>query len=295
VGDDYTHTLDADLTANFSGPFNAYLDSEQNLDSITFDKSWFDFNTLTSIQNRGLGLDLGATYKLLNDKLMVSASLTDLGYIKWNREVTNLTAKGQFVFNGLDMTDVLNGTKDFEDVGKELLDSLKDSFNLVKTNAPFTTWLAPGLTLGGSFNLNKSISFGLLSYSRFIGKQVRESLTLSANVNLSNAFSFSLGYSLQNQRADNLGAGIAFRASIFQFYFISDRIPVSWDRLKVSEKVGRLISLNWTEQNHKDQNRSIYMPSNWNTLNLRLGMNLSFGNKGNKKNDKPMIQNEQTF
>ena len=277
VNEDYSHTLDADLTANLSGPFNAYIDNNQNLDSITYDDSWFTFNTLTSIQNRGLGLDLGATYKLLNDKLMVSASLTDIGYIKWNRDVTNLTVKGQFVFDGLDMTDVIDGTKDFEDVGNELLDSLKNSFDLTDTNEPFTTWLAPGLALGGSYNLNKSISFGILSYSRFIGKQVREALTLSANLNLTNAFSFSLGYSFQNQRADNLGAGIAFRASIFQFYFISDRIPVSWDRLKI------------------DTNSSIVVPANWNTINLRLGMNLSFGNKVKKKNDKSIIQNEQTF
>lgn len=277
VTEDYTHTLDMDLTANFSGPFDAYIGNDQNLDSITFDDSWFNLNTLTGIQNRGLGLDLGATYKLLNNKVMVSASLTDIGYIKWNRDVTNLTAKGQFVFDGLDMTDVINGTKDFEDVGNDLLDSLKNSFNLTDTNEPFSTWLAPGLTLGGSYNLNKSISFGILSYSRFIGKQVRESLTLSANVNLSNAFSFSLGYSLQNQRADNLGAGIAFRASIFQFYFISDRIPVSWNRLMI------------------DTNTDVVMPANWNTINLRLGMNLSFGNKVKKKNDKSIIQNEQTF
>jgi hypothetical protein len=277
VNEDYTHTLDADITANLSGPFNVYTDKENNLDSIIFDDSWFNFNTMTSIENRGLGLDLGATYKLLNDKVVVSAALTDIGFIRWKRDATNLTAKSHFVLDGIDMTDVINGSKDFGDVGKELLDSLKNSFTLTQTYDPFTTWLAPGLTLGGSYSLNKSISFGVLSYSRFIGKQVRESLTLSANVNLSNAFSFSFGYSLQNQRADNLGAGIAFRAGIFQFYFLSDRIPVSWDRLKLSES------------------SNIVLPSNWNTLNLRLGMNLSFGNKVNKKNDKPMIQNEQTF
>ncbi|HAM08892.1 MAG: hypothetical protein A2X05_13970 [Bacteroidetes bacterium GWE2_41_25] len=277
VSDDYTHTLDADFTVSLSGPFDTYIGNDQNLDSITYDDSWFSFNTLTSIQNRGLGLDLGATYKLLNNKVIVSAALTDIGYIRWNRDVTNLTAKGNFVFNGLDMTDVINGTKEVEDVGNELLDSLKNSFNLTDTNEPFTTWLAPGLTLGGSYNLNKSISFGLLSYTRFIGRQMRESLTLSANMNLTNAFSFSLGYSLQNHRADNFGAGIAFRASIFQFYFVSDRIPVSWDRLKT------------------DSNSNIVVPANWNTVNLRLGMNLSFGNKVKKKDNKPLIKNDQTL
>jgi hypothetical protein len=82
---------------------------------------------------------------------------------------------------------------------------------------------------------------------------------------------------LQNQRADNFGAGIAARAGIFQVYFISDRIPISWDRLKL------------------DESTNIVVPANWNTINLRLGLNLSFGNKVKKKNDQPMIRNEQTF
>jgi hypothetical protein len=31
------------------------------------------------------------------------------------------------------------------------------------------------------------------------------------------------------------------------------------------------------------------MPSSWNTVHLRLGMNLVFGNRVEKKNDKPMV------
>jgi hypothetical protein len=278
VNEDYSHTINADFTVNLSGPFSVYTDDAGNLDSLVFDDNYLSsLNAFTTFENKGLGLDLGATYKLLNDKVMVSASLTDLGYIKWKRDVTNLTTKGQFVFDGLDMTNVVGGDEDFADVGDELLDSLKNSFELTQTYDPYTTWLAPGLTLGGSYNINKSISFGVLSYSRFIGKQVREALTLSANLNLSNALSLSLGYTLQNQRADNFGAGLAFRAGIFQFYFISDRIPVSWDKLKL------------------DSSSTVVVPANWNTLNLRLGMNLTFGNKVRKKNDKPLIQNEQTL
>jgi hypothetical protein len=278
INEDFTHIINADFTANFSGPFSVYTDKSGNLDSLSFDDDYFtSFSAFSSFENRGLGLDLGATYKLLNDKVMVSASLTDLGYIRWKRDVTNLNTKGQFVFDGLDMTNVVGGGEDFADAGDKLLDSLKSSFELTQTYDPYTTWLAPGLTLGGSYNLNKNISFGLLSYSRFIGKQVREALTLSANLNLSNALSFSLGYTMQNHRADNLGAGLAFRAGIFQFYFISDRIPVSWNRIKL------------------DGSSSVVVPSNWNTFNLRLGINLTFGNKVKKKNDKPLIKNEQTF
>lgn len=278
IDENYNHTIYADFTANFSGPFNVSMDNEDNLDEISFDDSYFkSLKAFTNMENTGLGIDLGATYKLLNDRVLVSASLIDIGYIKWKHNVTNLSTKGNFVFDGLDISDVVGGNEDFADVGDRLIDSLKNAFVLTQTNDPFTSWMAPGLILGGSYILNKNFSLGLLSYSRFIGKQVRESLTFSANMNLSNALSVSLGYSLQNHRVDNFGAGIAFRASIFQFYLISDRIPVSWNKLKFDESSATIV------------------PANLNTISLRLGMNLTFGNNVGKKNDKPMIPNEQTF
>jgi hypothetical protein len=42
----------------------------------------------------------------------------------------------------------------------------------------------------------------------------------------------------------------------------------------------------------KNDNSTIVIPANWNTVNLRLGMNLVFGNRNKEKNDKPMIQVE---
>jgi len=95
INEDFSHTINADFTANFSGPFSVYTNKAGNLDSLVFDDDYFtSFNAFASFENRGLGIDLGATYKLLNDKVMVSASLTDLGYIRWKKDVTNLTTKG---------------------------------------------------------------------------------------------------------------------------------------------------------------------------------------------------------
>lgn len=279
VSDDYTHTLDADVTANISAPLNVYTGADGKIDSVIFDDSRFDsgkgiFDVITGTKNYGLGLDVGATYDVF-DKLVVSASITDLGYIKWKRDVSNITVKSQFVFSGIDVNDIANGSKTFDDVANELLDSLEDSFDVTTTHSPYTTWLSPGLTLGGNYSLTNDLSFGLLSYTRFIGKQVKESLALSANVNLGNAFSLSLGYSIQNHRADNLGAGLALRAGVFQFYLLTDRVPIVWERIKM------------------DDGSSVVAPGNWNTVNIRVGMNLVFGNKVKKKNDKPMIQNDQ--
>lgn len=273
VNNDYSHTLDADLNVNISGPITINKNSNNGIDSIssvTVDNSKLKTaGFFLGQKNMGLGLDVGATYNI-TDKFVVSAAITDLGFIRWARDVTNIQAKSQFEFSGLNMLDVINGTKTLKQLGTDMQDSLKKSFVVSDSKAPFTTYLPFGVTLGGCYELSRRFSLGLLSYSKVIGTQIRESLTLSANVNLGNALSTSISYSAANTQYDNLGAGLAFRAGIVQFYLISDRIPVMWNIIKVN-------------------NTNVPLPSNWNTINLRLGMNLVFGNNIRKKNDKPML------
>jgi hypothetical protein len=266
--------MNADLSVNISAPVDVYMDDNHNIDSIIFDNSAFHSgrgrkNFFLGTGNFGLGLDVGATYTI-SDRLVVSAAVTDIGYIKWKKNVTNLRAQGQFEFSGLSMVDVLKGTKTFKEVGNEMLDSLKNAFVVSETADPFATWLPVGVTFGGSYNLSRDFSLGLVSYSRIIGKQIREAFTLSANVNIGNSLSTSVSYTLANHRADNLGAGISFRAGVIQIYMLTDRIPLTWNKIK--------------------GDKTIMLPANWNTINLRLGMNLVFGNRIGKKDDIPMVE-----
>ncbi len=277
VNDDYSHTFDANLAVNISGPVNVNMDSKNNVESIKVDDSSFKtssglINFLSGQKNIGVGTDIGATYDL-TDRIVLSASVTDLGFIRWTRDITNLKANNQFEFSGLDMLDVINGTKTLSELGNDYVDSLKNAFTVSKTKSAYTTYLPFGISLGGNYSVTKQFSVGLLSYSKFIGNQIREALTLSANINLGNALSTSISYTAENHQYDNLGAGLAFRAGIAQFYLVTDRIPIMWDRLQ------------------KD-NSNILLPANWNTINLRLGMNLVFGNRSKEKSDRPMIQIE---
>jgi hypothetical protein len=274
VDDDYSHTLDANLTVNMSGPVNVSMDSKNNISKVTFDDNRFKTATgvkdfLTGSGNMGFGMDIGASYDL-NDRIVLSAAVTDLGFIRWKKDVTNLKADNSFKFSGLNLLDVINGTKTIEELGTDMRDSLKNAFVVSNTKAAYTTYLPLGVSVGGSFNVTKKFSVGLLSYSRVIGQQIRESLTLSANLNIGNALSASLSYTAENHRYDNLGAGIAFRTGVTQFYLLSDRIPVTWYRIT-------------------DKNSNVIIPSNWNTVNIRFGMNIVIGNRVREKSDKPMV------
>lgn len=275
VNDDYSHTLNADLMVNFSAPLSVSMTADNKIDNFTFDDSRFDNRSgivdfLTNTGNIGFGFDLGATYDI-SDKFIVSASVTDIGFIKWKTDLTNLQAESSFEFSGLNMVNVINGTMSFDSLANEMLDSLKNSFIVSDTKNPFTTYLPYGITFGGRYNLTKNFSVGLLSYSRIIGKQIREALTLSANVNLGNTLSASFAYTAANHRYDNLGVGLALRAGFFQFYTIVDRIPVIWNKIIT------------------EGGDNFPVPVSWNMINARLGFNLVFGNKIKSKTDKPMV------
>jgi hypothetical protein len=287
VNNDYSHVIDADMIVNLSAPGTVIMDADNNIEDFKFDSTRFDktskiINYLLKPGNIGLGLDVGAEYSF-SDRFRASAAITDLGFVKWKRDITNLQAESHFDFTGIDLTDIYKREISFDSLLAELGDSLLNSFSTSTESTPFTTYLPFGISAGASYNLTKNFSLGLLSYTKFIGKQVKESLTLSANVNMGNAFSTTVAYTAANHRYDNIGLGLAFRGALFQIYLLADRIPVTWNKI-VSEDFDtpRPVSFLFGEN-------SIPVPSSWNTIHFRFGMNLSFGNKIKKKNDKPMV------
>lgn len=270
VSDDYMHTLEADLSMNIAGPVEVIRDAEDKFEDLEFD----DDQMLNSVmlkgkKNMGFAFDIGATY-MLTKKVMLSAAVTDLGFIRWKNNVTNLRTSDSFGFSGLDITGIINDEKTFDDVTDELLDSLKESFTLTESYDPFTTVLPLGVNLGASYDLSRNFSLGLLSSSRIVGKQIREALTLSANLRLGSMVSTSLSYTAANHRFDNIGAGLMLRLSIFQFYLVTDNIPVAWNKLVSYDDDSRTES-------------AILLPDNWNTIDLRFGMNLVFGHRKSRK------------
>jgi hypothetical protein len=263
VDGDFAHTLVADMTYNFSLPHTVGNDHNAFFPDIQTND--LELKNILETGNMGFGLDLGATYSL-GKRIMLSAALTDIGFIKWKTNISNQAIKGQYTFNGLDLTEVLNGNKSMDEAGQAIIDSLDSHFNAVNTANPFTTYLPYGFTAGASFNLTKNIGLGVLSYSRFIGTQVKQTLTLSANINLGNALSTTVSYTAANHRYDNIGAGLSFRLGWMQIYAATDRIPIVWNKLVVD--------------NGKN---TIMLPASWNCADFRIGMNFVFGNRPRKE------------
>jgi len=268
VNEDGTNTLDANMALDISGPVHFFLDSENHIENAEFADEQFDsskgvINFLTNTRNAGFGLDLGAEYAV-NDRITLSAAITDVGFIKWKSDLSNLEAYGNVELSGIDFQDVRENSATFDDVTNRLIDSLKNAFIFTNVEKPFTTKLPVGFTIGGKYDLNDIFSIGLLSYSRITGQQVKEALTVSANMNLANSLYTTLAYTACNNSYNNLGLGLGFRASVFQLYFLFDKIPLSWKKAGTADE-------------------SVTLPANWNTMHARFGMNLVFGNRQGRR------------
>ncbi len=274
---DDVHSVEADVALNISGPVKVIGDAEGRLDDIEFDEDRFEdedeiIKSLTGTKNMGLGLNLGAEYQL-TDKIVLSASVIDLGYINWKSDLSRVYTKGTIDFSNYNIEDVYDESITFDEFGEALLDTLQNSMMVSDSPEPFRTVLPFGVTAGGKYNLSDKFSVGLLSYSRIKGQQIKEALTLSANMNLGSVLSTSLSYTACNYSYSNLGAGLAVRLGFFQVYLITDRIPLRWSELV------------------KDGD-STSLPENWNNFHARFGINFTFGNNMKKKHDVPMIVTE---
>ena len=201
-------------------------------------------------KNTGLAMDLGVDIRPF-DKLQLSASIIDFGAIKWKDKVYNLSNKGEYKYDGINVT--LEGIDQFQPI----LDSLKESFKFRADSVPYSTWLPTKIYLGAAYYVHPKISFGVLSRTEFYQSTIRQQFTMSANLYPIRMISTTFSYSIMEGSYKNLGFGLALKLLPLNFYIITDTAP------------------------------SIYFwPMDAKYLNLRVGLNFMIGGKQKKKAQK---------
>ena len=151
---------------------------------VDFDNISYDSPGLSGF---GLGIDLGATYEVI-DNLTVSAAIKDLGFIGWSNNTYASTNNEAWRFDGFENLTFSDDKE--EDKLENQLDALGDEFedyaNLHRrsTGEKLSKALAATLVVGAEYALPMydKLSFGLLSTSRFNGPYTWSEGRLSANV-----------------------------------------------------------------------------------------------------------------
>lgn len=210
--------LEGDYRLNSSYPLTIEQDANGDITGITDDRpTWGTF--LLNRQNRGFALDMGIIYRY-DSKITLSASLLDIGFIKWNSDVNNVRLNGSFDFTGVRPgTDFTSGA-----YLTELRDSLYNAFEIAVSQDPYYSWLPAQLFLGGTYRLKENILLGLVNRNLIFRNKIHSSLTVSAGIDLANRLNALVSWSWLNNSVKNPGAGLAYHGRGMQFHIVTDNI-----------------------------------------------------------------------
>jgi len=264
--------IQADMEFSASLPFaEVVYDEDGNIEDIIIEDEISNmrpaalFRQSFNAKNFGLAVDLGVDYRP-TDRWLLSASVLDLGYIRWTDEVHTVSFKTDYDYSGLEVNPFeFTGDLSFGDYVDSSFSAMADSLAGGLEFTPGGTYnshLNPKLYVGASWWATPSINFGLLSRTDFLREAIFEQLTASANFAAGRILNFTLSYTYTTAYWKNIGAGISLNAGPLNLYLISDNT---------------LNALFWTEEAR--------------AVNFWFGVNLVFGYKEcwKKDQDRPLV------
>lgn len=183
-----------------------------------------------SLSGFGLGFDLGAVYKNVVPGLTVSASLLDLGFVRWSHNVKGVTPGNSWEFDGFNDVALDSNQPDYEEnkLGTQfdnMWDDLKEciNFNRTETDGGRTSALAATLHLGAEYEMPfyNRLTTGFLFTQRFNGPFSWTEGRLSANVKPVKWFDGNINVA-QSTFGTSMGWMLNFHPRGFNFFIGSD-------------------------------------------------------------------------
>ena len=216
----------AELKSSFKG---LELQEEEGKDYVTD----FEFDSgKLGIAGYGFGIDLGASYKIL-DNLTVSASILDLGFISWSKSSTQIAnakasgidMKGSDYTSGIDPSDIPGSITAIENniknlqtdangymervSGGDVLDYEMLQLRTEEASKSRKSRLASTLVIGAEYGFfNNKLAVGALSTTRFVQPDALTELTFSANYRPKSWFNVALSYSVIQSAGKSFGLGL---------------------------------------------------------------------------------------
>ncbi len=228
TGDNHYETsIQTNYIANISSSFlNIVAPQDGNVmnTTATFNQAALDEivdNRQFPSGNSGWAGDFGVSLNL-KDRIELSVSALDLGYIDWTSGVSGLQSTGDFEFDGLTFEQATSGsTVSFiavEDSLLSLLNVESVAGNTFRTNLS-PKFYASALIKYGHWQL------GGMWYNEFApNNEIISSIGLSGRYVLDDKLSLGAVYAYHDGRFDNIGVNTSFRLGPLQFHVIVDNI-----------------------------------------------------------------------
>lgn len=244
--------------AMVSGPFTfgTYSGTDQiDFEQISVPEDLEGFLApFTTDRSMGAALDLGVSIDFL-EYFTVSASILDLGYIKWNNAMEAVTPESSWSYVGMGDMDI-NEDSTIGDQFEEMGDELAGMIELNKVSEGGIKSAGLGATIHAGIEARMPfydrLAFGLLASHRFNGAYSWTEARVSANLALLKFFSLAASYAYSDY-GSSLGGVVNIHLPGLNLYAGLDSFSPM---------------LNVTPQ---------YIPIGKINTNLVFGLNISFG------------------
>lgn len=186
---------------------------------------------LVNFSNFGFGIDLGAEY-YYDDRWKFSASLVDVGFIRWSDDVENYRSLADATYNyqGLfidldDDENNSNGIDSLETRFDNLVDDLKDVFDVDTVSESYVTSLSTKVFLAGEYRVNERGTASALYNGYKLGNRFKGAMMLSYTYAMGKKKNISLKASyIRMDNTNSIGLGTSMNIGKVNVYMLTDNI-----------------------------------------------------------------------
>lgn len=175
-------------------------------------------------KNFGIGIDIGFNYKI-TPEIDFSASVIDLGSIKWKKNINSLIFNDEFAFpkENIEVTLNENGDPVLTKFNvRPLVDTM--TFLLTIDESVFSKPLPTTFYAGLSYRVNPQLTLGVVD-RYFTAKDFKHnSLSLTANYKLNEKITLISGYSIIGNSFKNMPIALLYKRRSGQTYIGTDNI-----------------------------------------------------------------------
>ena len=231
----YELTLASDYTINSAGliDVSGLEGNDGDLDISTTD---IDFLDALFGQNKGIAIDLGATFRV-TDKLEFSGSILDLGKINWKENAEVYSSNGTYKYKGLDLLNLVESEDaNFEQIG----DTLSEIFQFSKENKNYSTNLTWRSYWTVSYQVSENFRLGGLIHTRGLKGNFDPTFAISGAIDLGRWWTLGANVSQGESTGIAIGTNTALRLGPVQLFFATDNLPALFNVASSSFAHGRL-------------------------------------------------------
>lgn len=199
------------------------------------------WRAILNFRNSGMAMDVGVTYRPW-PRLLLQASVGNLGAIRWSDDVKRYHVKGNYTFRGIELNDYFS----VDTLGvKALTDTLRATFQPHEDSSVYVSYLVPRAYASVQWEMDEHTGLGVTAFAEYLGN-VRPAFQLNIRRRVFRFLDLATSISWKNRRWENAGAAVVVRFGSVQLYGVSDNVA------------------------------GVIRPRDSRNVNFRLGLNLTF-------------------